>query len=86
MKPIELVYLGVALLIVAQQLIVRKGEFDPVALGAIALFVGLVPAGRADRKKNTGNEASSDPSIADGTEVARAILREYLDKLRGGSK
>lgn len=49
LKPLELVYLMIAIGIVAQQLIVRKGAFDPVAFAAIAFFVGLIPVGRADK-------------------------------------
>lgn len=50
LRPLEFVYLLVALAIVAQQLIVRQGEFDPVALAAIAFFIGLIPANRVDSK------------------------------------
>lgn len=52
LKSLELVYLLVALTIVGQQLVVRQGIFDPTALAAIAFFVGLIPAGRADKRSN----------------------------------
>jgi hypothetical protein len=51
LKPVEFVYLAIAMAIVIQQIVVRHGEFDPVAAGLASLFIGLIPAGRRDRTK-----------------------------------
>lgn len=75
LKPLEFVWLLVALTIVGQQLIVRKGAFDPTAFAAVAFFVGLIPAGRADKRK-TGQDSAEAPI---------SKLREKLaDLLRPG--
>lgn len=58
LKPVEFVYLVIALAIVIQQIVVRHGEFDPVAAGLASLFIGLIPAGRRDRKVNGGRSPS----------------------------
>jgi hypothetical protein len=58
LKPVEFVYLAIALAIVIQQIVVRHGAFDPVAAGLASLFIGLIPAGRRDRKI-TGKESPS---------------------------
>lgn len=58
LKPVEFVYLAIALAIVIQQIVVRHGEFDPVAAGLASLFIGLIPAGRRDRKVNGGSVPS----------------------------
>jgi hypothetical protein len=52
LKPVEFVYLAIATAIVIQQIVVRHGEFDPVAAGLASLFIGLIPAGRRDRTKS----------------------------------
>jgi hypothetical protein len=64
LKPLEFVYLAIAIVIVGQQLVVRGGQFDPIAFAAIAFFIGLIPVGRADRKKNS--EESRPPSAQVG--------------------
>lgn len=58
LKPVEFVYLAIALAIVVQQIVVRHGAFDPVAAGLASLFIGLIPAGRRDRKVNGGTQDS----------------------------
>lgn len=58
LKPVEFVYLAIALAIVVQQIVVRHGAFDPVAAGLASLFIGLIPAGRRDRKVNGGEQPS----------------------------
>jgi hypothetical protein len=77
LRPIEYVYLLVALAIVAQQLIVRRGEFDPIALGAVALFISLIPGGRVDRR--AADEGGTELADSLVTRILRAILGE-----RGG--
>jgi hypothetical protein len=50
LRPLEFLYLLIAIAIVAQQMVVRGGQFDPVALAAVAFFIGLIPANRADKQ------------------------------------
>jgi hypothetical protein len=54
LRPVEYVYLVFALAIVVQQIAVQGGSFDPVASGVALAFIGLIPAGRLDRKANAG--------------------------------
>lgn len=61
LRPLEALWLLIALVIVGQQIIVRDGVFDPVAFAAAAFFVGLIPAGRGDKKRQ---ESSDDTPIS----------------------
>lgn len=54
LRPVEYVYLAIALAIIAQQILVRDGSFDPVASGVALAFLGLIPAGRVDRQAKGG--------------------------------
>lgn len=65
LRPLEYVWLFVALAIVAQQLVVRKGAFDPVAAATIVFFIGLIPAGRVDRPGGNG--------VGDETPIQRLV-------------
>lgn len=58
LKPVEYVYLAIALAIIAQQILVRDGSFDPVASGVALAFLGLIPAGRVDKKATAGDRES----------------------------
>lgn len=70
LKPLEFVYLAIALAIVVQQIVVRHGAFDPVAAGLASLFIGLIPAGRRDKKVTQGDQ----PSLL--VRILRAITNE----------
>lgn len=72
LKPLELFYLAIAVAIVGQQLIVRRGAFDPVALAAIIFFVGLIPAGRGDDKKK-GDDDDESPSRKIGSTIQSVL-------------
>jgi hypothetical protein len=58
LRPVEYVYLLIALAIVGQQILERQGSFDPVASGVALAFIGLIPAGRLDRKAGDGGGES----------------------------
>ena len=73
LRPIEYIYLFIALVIVAQQLIVRRGVFDPVAAATVAFFIGLIPAGRVDLKS----------SEEDGAERQETPLARFLRLIMG---
>lgn len=73
LKPLEFIYLAIVVAIVGQQLIVRKGAFDPIAFAAIAFFVGLIPVGRADKKKN--DEDDDTPPSARVGDTLLGVLR-----------
>lgn len=73
LRSLEFVYLAIAIAIVGQQLIVREGVFDPIAFAAIAFFVGLIPVGRADKKKN--EEDDSLPPSAKVGDTLQGMLR-----------
>jgi hypothetical protein len=77
LKPVEFVYLAIALAIVVQQIIVRHGAFDPVAAGLASLFIGLIPAGRRDRKTKDGDS----PSLL--VRIIRAIQNDESGKNGG---
>ena len=44
LRPLEVLWLLIALVIIGQQIIVRDGVFDPVAFAAAAFFIGLTLA------------------------------------------
>ena len=79
LKPIERLYLLVALAIVAQQLIVLDGHFDPIAFAAIAFFIGLIPAGRADKGKK-GDDDPQPPSAKLGSTIRGVLDRSKEDE------
>jgi hypothetical protein len=58
LRPVEYVYLAISLAIVVQQLAVAGGTFDPVASGVALAFIGLIPAGRLDRRASDGGQES----------------------------
>ena len=83
LTPIERVYLGFVAAIVVSQ--IYRGEWDPAAVGAIAIFIGLIPAGRLDRQKQKERERAKqesdefpvvDPGLA---QQSRDVLRKYLE-------
>jgi hypothetical protein len=87
LTPAERIYLFCIVAIVASQ--IARGAWDPVAVGAIGLFIGLIPAGRIDRQKEQerrrrreapAEAPAIDPAI---TAESREVLRRYLDD-RGG--
>lgn len=61
LRPLEVLWLLIALVIIGQQIIVRDGVFDPVAFAAAAFFIGLIPAGRGDKKRQ---DSSGDTPIS----------------------
>lgn len=73
LRPLEFVYLLVALAIVVHQMVERKGVFDPVALAAIAFFIGLIPANRADSKASGEDLDSAETLIS---KLIRAFSRK----------
>lgn len=64
LRPIEYIYLLIALAIVAQQLVVRRGVFDPVAAATVAFFIGLIPAGRVDLKSSDEDGSVRETPLA----------------------
>lgn len=61
LRPLEVLWLLIALVIIGQQIIVRDGVFDSVAFAAAAFFIGLIPAGRGDKKRQ---DSSGDTPIS----------------------
>jgi hypothetical protein len=88
LTPVERVYLCFIALILGSMIWNQK--WDPVAGGIIALFVGLIPAGRKDRQKaaeRKEKESGDQLPVIDSTvaEEMRDVLRKYL-KRQGDSE
>jgi hypothetical protein len=89
LTPVERVYLCFIALILGSMIWNQK--WDPVAGGIIALFVGLIPAGRKDRQKAAERKHQQDSAdqipVIDSTvaEEMRDVLRKYL-KRQGDSE
>jgi hypothetical protein len=79
LTPVERLYLFfIAAIIVSQML---RDSWDPVAVGLIGLFVGLIPAGRKDRERaqRRNGESDGDPVLDPKlTQESREAIRKYL--------
>lgn len=83
LTPVERIWLACALIITGQQLV--RGSWDPVAVAAIAAFIGLIPTGRADRKKNR-DDPPPEIELGDSTKsAAQQVIQRYLDRTGGSS-
>lgn len=86
LTPVERIYLFCIVSIVVSQ--IARGTWDPAAVGAIGIFIGLIPAGRLDRQKQKERQAAReetstlpviDPTLA---QEGRDAIRKYLKDSR----